>query len=116
MNYKLTIGILIAIIIVLIIGLITVMPNLHKEDSKIVMTSSASLYENESFTIENKKHYINILINHFVNDIKNQKKLKDLYKKNKLKENNNIKKNKKKHSNKNLVVSMQTFTRNNANI
>ena len=48
--------------------------------------------ENESFNIENKKHFINILINHFVNDIKNQKKLKDLYKKNKLKENNKIKK------------------------
>jgi hypothetical protein len=46
--------------------------------------------ENESFTIENKKHFINILINHFVNDIKNQKKLKDLYKKNKLKKNNNL--------------------------
>ena len=49
--------------------------------------------ENNSFTIENKKHFINILINHFVNDIKNQKKLKDLYKEYKLKKNNNTNKN-----------------------
>lgn len=63
MNYKLTIAILIAIIIVLIIGLITVMPNFHKEDSKIIMTSSASLYENESITIELKDSNNNPIAN-----------------------------------------------------
>ena len=68
--------------------------------------------ENESFTIENKKHFINILINHFVNDIKNQKKLKDLYKKNKLKENNKIKKKpsnfmKKRHYSSNIPQTLK---------
>ena len=68
--------------------------------------------ENESFNIENKKHFINILINHFVNDIKNQKKLKDLYKKNKLKENNKIKKKpsnfmKKRHYSSNIPQTLK---------
>ena len=68
--------------------------------------------ENESFNIENKKHFINILINHFVNDIKNQKKLKDLYKKNKLKENNKIKKKpsnfmKKRHYSSNIPPTLK---------
>ena len=35
MNYKIIIGILIAIIIVLVIGIIAVMPNTQKEQSKI---------------------------------------------------------------------------------
>ena len=48
MNDKLIIGILIAIIIVLIIGVIAVMPNMQKQESKIAMASSNSLTENDS--------------------------------------------------------------------
>ena len=63
MNYKITIGILMAIIIVLIVGIITVMPNLHKQESKIIMTSNASLYENESISIELKDSNNNSIAN-----------------------------------------------------
>ena len=51
MNYKIIIGILIAIIIVLVIGIIAVMPNTQKEQSKIEVISNASVYENETFSI-----------------------------------------------------------------
>ena len=52
MNDKLIIGILIAIIIVLIIGVIAVMPNMQKQESKIAMASSNSLTENDSISIK----------------------------------------------------------------
>lgn len=52
MNYKLIIGILIAIIIILIIGLIIVVPNTQKQESKLVMESNASIYENESISFK----------------------------------------------------------------
>ena len=52
MNYKLTIGILIAIIIVLIIGVVAVMPNMQKQQTKLVMASNTSVYENESVSVK----------------------------------------------------------------
>ena len=52
MNDKLTIGILIAIIIVLIIGVVVVMPNMQKQQTKLVMASNTSVYENESVSVK----------------------------------------------------------------
>ena len=52
MNYKLTIGILIAIIIVLIIGVVAVMPNIQKQQTKLAMASNTSVYENESISVK----------------------------------------------------------------
>ena len=52
MNYKLTIGILIGIIIVLIIGVVAVMPNIQKQQTKLVMASNTSVYENESVSVK----------------------------------------------------------------
>lgn len=52
MDSKIIIGILIAIIIVLVIGIIAVMPNTQKEQSKIELISNASVYENETFSIK----------------------------------------------------------------
>ena len=52
MDSKIIIGILIAIIIVLVIGIIVVMPNTQKEQSKIELISNASVYENETFSIK----------------------------------------------------------------
>ena len=52
MDSKLTIGILIAIIIVLIIGVVAVMPNMQKQQTKLVMASNTSVYENESVSVK----------------------------------------------------------------
>ena len=52
MNYKLTIGILIAIIIVLIIGVVAVMPNMQKQETKLALASNTSVYENESISVK----------------------------------------------------------------
>ncbi|MBR0271182.1 MAG: Ig-like domain-containing protein [Methanobrevibacter sp.] len=52
MNYKLTIGILLAILIVLIIGIMSAIPNMQKQETKLVMESSTSLSENESMSIK----------------------------------------------------------------
>ena len=52
MNDKLTIGILIAIIIVLIIGVVVVMPNMQKQETKLAMASNTSVYENESVSVK----------------------------------------------------------------
>ena len=52
MNYKLTIGILIGIIIVLIIGVVAVMPNIQKQQTKLAMASNTSVYENESVSVK----------------------------------------------------------------
>ena len=43
MNDKLTIGILIAIIVVLIIGVVAVMPNMQKEETKLAIASNTSV-------------------------------------------------------------------------
>lgn len=51
MDSKIIIGILISIIIVLVIGIIAVMPNTQKEQSKIEVISNALVYENETFSI-----------------------------------------------------------------
>lgn len=52
MNYKLTIGILIAIIIVLIIGVVAVIPNMQKQETKLALASNTSVYENESISVK----------------------------------------------------------------
>ena len=52
MNYKLIIGILIIIIIALIVGIIVVMPHTEKIDSKLVIESNSSLFENESLSVK----------------------------------------------------------------
>ncbi len=52
MDSKLTIGILIAIIIVLIIGVVAVMPNMQKQQTKLAMASNTSVYENESVSVK----------------------------------------------------------------
>ena len=43
MNDKLTIGILIAIIVVLIIGVVAVMSNMQKEETKLAIASNTSV-------------------------------------------------------------------------
>ena len=50
MNYKITICILIAIIVLLVIGVIAVMPNMQKQETKLAMASNTTVYENESIS------------------------------------------------------------------
>ena len=84
--------------------------NLFIKENNIFL-DKIDFFENDSFTIQNKKHFINILINHFITDLESRKKLNELTNEYNLKINNYIKKTRKRHLSTNLPNSYKIINR-----